>query len=80
MEAALFKADGKVLKATLVGDGEIRMYAESSIANSDWWTREFIILDGKIVYRGNGDDQKRVNCTKGQEVTLDLNAGTGSIK
>lgn len=80
MEAALFKADGKVLKATLVGDGEIRMYAESSIANSDWWTREFIVLDGKIVYRGNGDDQKRVNCTKGQEVTLDLNAGTGSIK
>lgn len=80
MEAALFKADGKVLKATLVGDGEIRMYAESSIANSDWWTREFIVLDGKIVYRGNGDDQKRVNCTKGQEVTLDVNAGTGSIK
>ncbi len=56
------------------------MYAESSIANSDWWTREFIVLDGKIVYRGNGDDQKRVNCTKGQEVTLDVNAGTGSIK
>ena len=80
MDAALFKADGKTLKATLAADGELRMYVESSIANSDWWTREFIILDGKIVYRGNDGDQQRVSCTKGQEVVLDLNAGTGSIK
>ncbi len=80
MDAALFKADGKTLKATLAADAELRMYVESSIANSDWWTREFIILDGKIVYRGNDGDQQRVSCTKGQEVVLDLNAGTGSIK
>lgn len=80
MDAALFKADGKTLKATLAADGELRMYVESSIADSDWWTREFIILDGKIVYRGNDGDQQRVACTKGQEVVLDLNTGTGSIK
>ena len=80
MESALFKAEGKTLKATLAADGQLRMYVESSIADSDWWTREFIILDGKIVYRGNGGDQERVACTKGQVVTLDLNAGTGSIK
>ncbi len=80
MDGALFKADGKTLKATLAADGELRMYVESSIADSDWWTREFIILDGKIVCRGNDGDQQRVACTKGQEVTLDFNAGTGTIK
>lgn len=80
MDGALFKADGKTLKATLAADGELRMYVESSIADSDWWTREFIILDGKIVYRGNDGDQQRVACTKGQEVALDFNAGTGTIK
>ena len=40
-------ADGKV-SATVAADGDLRMYAASSIATSDWWTREFIILDGKM--------------------------------
>jgi hypothetical protein len=56
------------------------MFAGSSIANTDWWTGEFVILDGKIAYRGTGEDQQRVNCTAGQTVTLDFNAGTGEIK
>ena len=82
MEDALFTADGKTLKATAAGDGELRMYAASSISTSDWWTREFVILDGKIDYRGDDEgqgDQARVNVQKGQVVTLDFNAGTGSI-
>ncbi|NLN99492.1 MAG: SusF/SusE family outer membrane protein [Bacteroidales bacterium] len=79
-ETALFQADGKTLKATLSGSGELRMFAASSIANTDWWTREFIILDGKIAYRGTGGDQERVPCTAGQVVTLDFNAGTGTIQ
>ena len=80
MEAALFtEADGK-LSATVAAAGELRMYAASSIATSDWWTREFIILDGKIAYRGNGGDQERVSVTAGQKVTLDFNAGTGTIE
>lgn len=78
-ETALFAADGKTLKATLSGSGELRMFAASSIADTDWWTREFIILEGKIVYRGTGDDQQRVPCTAGQVVTLDPDAGTGTI-
>lgn len=80
MENALFTQDGQTLKATLVADGELRMYAESSIATTDWWTREFIILDGKIAYRGNGGDQDRVNAGAGQVVALDFNAGTGNIQ
>ena len=80
METALFaEADGK-LSATVAAAGELRMYAASSIATSDWWTREFIILDGKIAYRGNGGDQERVSVTAGQKVTLDFNAGTGTIE
>ncbi|MBR2227394.1 MAG: SusF/SusE family outer membrane protein [Bacteroidales bacterium] len=80
MADALFtEADGK-LTGTVKADGELRLYAASSIATSAWWTREFIILDGKIAYRGNGDDQERVNVTAGSTVTLDFNAGTGTIE
>ena len=83
MDDALFVADGKTLKATAKADGELRMYVESSISNSGWWTREFIILDGKIDYRGDDEgqgDQARVNVKNGQEIILDFNAGTGEIK
>ncbi|MBR3989156.1 MAG: SusF/SusE family outer membrane protein [Bacteroidales bacterium] len=80
MDNALFTAaDGK-LSITVAASGELRIYAASSIATSDWWTREFIILDGKIAYRGNGGDQERVNVNAGQKVTLDFNAGTGTIE
>ena len=83
MDDALFVADGKTLKATAAADGELRMYVESSISNSDWWTREFIILDGKIDYRGDDEgqgDQARVNVKNGQEIILNFNEGTGEIK
>ena len=80
MADALFvEQDGKLV-GTVKADGDLRMYAASSIATSDWWTREFIILDGKIVYRGNGDDQERVRVNAGSKVTLDFNAGTGTIE
>ena len=80
MSGALFaNADGKV-SITVPTAGELRMYAASSIATSDWWTREFIILDGKIAYRGNGGDQTRVSVAAGAKVTLDFNTGTGVIE
>ena len=82
MEGALFQADGKTLKATAQADGELRMYAESAISTSDWWTREFIILDGVIDYRGDDEgqgDQERVKVQKGQVISLNFNAGTGSV-
>ena len=82
LEGALFTADGKTLKATTQAAGELRMYVASAISTSEWWTREFIILDGKIDYRGDDEgqgDQARVSVLAGQTVTLDFNAGTGSI-
>ncbi len=80
MDNALFTASEGKLSVTIPASGELRIYAASSIATSDWWTREFIILEGKIAYRGNGGDQERVNVGAGQKVTLDFNAGTGTIE
>ena len=83
MEGALFQADGRVLKATTQEEGELRMFVESAIATSDWWTREFIFFeDGAIDYRGDDEgqgDQARRSVLKGQVVTLDFNAGTGTV-
>ena len=40
---------------------------------------EFVVLNGKIEYRGNGGDQERATVGAGKTVTLDFNAGTGTI-
>lgn len=75
-----FTASGKKMTITTTAAGELRMYAGYPAVGGDWWKMEFIILDGKIVYRAKGDDQERVNVTAGQKVTLDFNAGTGTIE
>ncbi|MGQ1946087.1 SusF/SusE family outer membrane protein [Geofilum sp. OHC36d9] len=75
-----FTIAGDKMTITTTGSGELRMYAGASVATSDWWTREFIILDGKLEYRGTGDDQERVNVNAGSVITLDFNAGTGTIE
>jgi|GEM_PF-6834096 len=77
-----FVAAGSVMKLTTSASGELRMYANSSAAGvgGDWWRMEFIILDGKIVYRGNGGDQTRVTVGAGKVVTLDFNNNTGTIQ
>ena len=75
----VFVADGTTLKVTLPAGGNLRMYAASAISTSDPWTREFNIYDGKIVYRGMGGDLDNVPALAEQVVTLDFNAGTGSI-
>ena len=80
MSGALFaKTDGKV-SVTIPADGKLRMYVASAIGTSPWWTREFNVFDGKIVYRGTGGDLADVPVTAGQKVTLDFNAGTGTIE
>lgn len=74
-----FTVSGNTTSIVTSADGELRMYAASSAATTDWWTREFIILSGKIVYRGNGSDQERVRVVAGKTVTLDFKAGTGTV-
>ena len=80
MENALFtESDGKLV-GTTSAQGELRLYAASSIATSDWWTREFLFFDGKIAYRGKGDDQERVTVGADKKIVLDFNAGTGTVE
>ncbi len=77
-----FTADGNVMKITTSNEGDLRIYANSPAAGvgGDWWRMEFVILDGKIAYRGNGEDQERVRVDAGKVVTLDFNNGTGTIQ
>jgi len=75
-----FTLNGATMSITTSAKAELRMYAGSSIATTDWWTREFIILDGDIVYRGNGPDQDRVTVDAGKIITLDFKAGKGTIE
>jgi len=75
-----FTISGSTMSITTTAAGNLRMYAGSSIATTDWWTREFNIFDGAIVYRGNGGDQAAVPVTAGQVVTLDFKNGTGTIQ
>ncbi len=77
-----FTVSNKKMQITTTGSGELRIYANSSASSigGDWWRMEFVILSGKIEYRGNGGDQTRVPVTAGKTVTLDFNAGTGTIQ
>ena len=72
---------------TATADGLLRAFAK--IEGYDAWKSEFSVLDGKIVYRGNGGDFKveddkgpatAVSVTAGQTVTFDFNAGTATIQ
>lgn len=60
--------DGGCVRACVVLDGH------------EWWHTEFIVLEGKIVYRETGGDQDRVGGKAGQRLYLKFSDGTGSIK
>lgn len=45
-----------------------------------WYNTEFIILDGKIAFRGNGNDQTRVTGAVGQRAYLNFTTGAGRIE
>lgn len=78
-----FVAQDQKMTITTTKADELRMCATGAYAKSlgiDWWRMEFMILAGKIEYRGKGGDQERVNVVEGQKVTLDFNAETGVIE
>jgi len=76
--AGLFTVDNAnslvTITKTLAAD-ELRMYAWHPWF-TDWWQSEFIILGGKIAFRGTGGDQTRVPVTAGSH-KIDLNFKTG---
>jgi hypothetical protein len=77
-----FTVSGKTASITTTAAGNLRIYAglPAGISGTDWWTREFIIVDNKIIYRGKGGDQAPVAVEAGKTVTLDFNAGNGKIE
>ena len=77
----LFTEVDTTLTHTTFGAGELRLYATCPLAvGIDWWQMEFMVLDGKIVYRGKGNDQDRVNVSAGAVITLDYADNTGKIE
>lgn len=75
-----FKADGKALVSPVFAkEGNLRIAIKHPLL-SDWWKAELNVFDGIIEYRGNGGDQPSVAVKAGQKVSLDFNAGTGSIQ
>ncbi|MDR0962358.1 MAG: DUF5115 domain-containing protein [Mediterranea sp.] len=69
---------GEFVSPALAADGEVRICVK--LPDYDWWKTEFIILNGKIAYRGNGGDQERVRATAGQKVYLNFTTGDGRIE
>ncbi len=78
-EAGKFDIDGDVFTITReLADEELRMYAWFSGGwFTDWWQSEFMIFDGEIEFRGDGDDQDRVNIDPAGDYTIELNFSTG---
>jgi len=76
------KMDGEFVSPALthavVGDGGTRAYVK--IKSNDWWKTEFFVFDKKIVYRGAGGDQERVNGAVGKHVHFNFSDDTGDLK
>lgn len=72
-------ADGTATITTTAA-GNLRMYTEIEGNTGNWWQSEYNVFDGKIEYRGVGNDQAAVAVQAGQTVTLNFNAGTGTIQ
>lgn len=77
-----FDATGGDISITknLAAGTELRMHVGASTLACDWWQAEFIILDGKIEYRGTGNDQARVKLNGGNTtIKLNFKDNLGSI-
>lgn len=70
---------GTLMGARTVAAGNLRMYAKINGNDGNWWQSEFNIYNGVIVYRADGNDQEAVAVGAETLVTLDFNAGTGSL-
>ena len=72
-------ATGEFVSPAFTNNAEVRMCIH--LDGFDWWKTEFIVNGGgQIDFRGNGNDQPRVNGTAGQKVHLNFSTGTGSYQ
>ena len=77
-------ADGDFVSPALATSGELRICIHPMLDNAawagDWWHTEFIFFDGKIAYRGSGDDQAHVQAAAGQKAHLNFVTGKATLK
>lgn len=85
-DVAFEAKDGKFVGTTTAA-GNLRMFADADVMEGiDWWKREFLIYNGKIVYRGNNDDFDKqdpavvVPVAADAKITLDFNTETATIE
>lgn len=71
-------ATGEFVSPAFISDGKLRMSVV--IPGAEWWQTEFNIIDGNIVYRGNGGDQDAPQVTAGQKAYLKFSDGAGRIQ
>ena len=69
--------DGSFVSPAMTASGEARICVKTDV---DWWRTEFIILNGKIEYRGNDGDQERVQGKAGQKAYLNFSDNTGKVE
>ena len=72
---------GKEASIQVSHDGALRLYTTNTYAKGiDWWRMEFVLRDGILEYRGNGDDLEPVEVHEGELIRLDFTANTGTIE
>ena len=62
------------------GDSDGGVRACVVLAGQEWWHTEFMVFDGKLIYRGTGGDQARVTGSIGQKLSINFTKGTGKIE
>ena len=77
--------DGLFVSPKFANSGNLRMYVNFPDTgykdpNNNWWKSEFNVIDGNIVFRGNGGDLQPVAVEANQQVSLNFTTGKGEIK
>ena len=77
--------DGLFVSPKFTNSGNLRMYVNFPDTgykdpNNNWWKSEFNVIDGNIVFRGNGGDLQPVAVEATHQVELNFTTGKGEIK
>lgn len=77
--------DGLFVSPTFTNSGKLRMYVNFPDTgykdpNNNWWKSEFNVIEGNIVYRGDGGDLQDVAVEANHQVELNFTTGKGEIK
>ncbi len=77
--------NGLFVSPTFANSGNLRMYVNFPDTgykdpNNNWWKAEFNVIEGNIVFRGNGGDLQSVAVEANHQVELNFTTGKGEIK